>query len=380
MHSSVVGGVTRVTTRQANWRPRVLAGISAWVGLGMLFLGGCGVADDDLAAVLAGFGRTDVPIIVADVPRDQGEQIPDLGQDPGVDPGQDPGGPVCPQDKDCAVRECGPDPVCGLSCGTCEGSWVCELGKCRWGPDDYTVQCSGGMCIVPAGEFWQGCDASVDTVCDSDEKPYHEVNVPAFEIDKYEVTVDLYGDCVTGGGCTASTGTSSYCNQGKAGKGEHPMNCITWDQAGEYCAWAGKRLCSESEWEKASRGTDGRKYPWGNETATCDYAVMDEGGDGCGTDSTWAVGSKPAGVSPYGALDMSGNVWEWVEDDWHSNYTGAPTNGTAWVENPRASSRVARGGSFGDYVYDYHLRSSYRDYGDPAYYYGSIGARCCRSK
>jgi len=237
------------------------------------------------------------------------------------------------------------------------------------------------MVTVPGGSFWQGCNEVVDTDCASDETPYHEVNVPAFEIDKYEVTVDLYGDCVAGGGCTgtASTETPSFCNQGKAGKGEHPMNCITWSQAGEYCAWAGKRLCSESEWEKASRGTDGRKYPWGNETATCDYAVMYDGESGCGADSTWAVGSKAAGASPYGALDMSGNVWEWVEDDYHSNYTGAPTNGTAWANDPREFYRVRRGGSFGSSAGG-SLRSSYRAGNLPGYYDYRVGVRCCRSK
>lgn len=155
------------------------------------------------------------------------------------------------------------------------------------------------------------------------------------------------------------------------------MNCITWHQAREYCDWVGKRLCSESEWEMASRGTDGRIYPWGNETETCHYAVMYEGGYGCGTGSSWPVGSKPAGASPYGALDMSGNVWEWVEDDWHPNYTEAPTNGSAWVDVPRASYRVERGGSY--YVFSGGLRASRRTAYDPAGYQDGLGVRCCRS-
>jgi formylglycine-generating enzyme required for sulfatase activity len=234
------------------------------------------------------------------------------------------------------------------------------------------------MCVVPAGPFMQGCNEAVDTQCSRHEKPFHQVNVPAFEIDKYEVTVSLYKGCVDAGVCSAANTVSSYCNWGKAGKEEHPVNCITWHQTGEYCAWAGKRLCSESEWEKASRGTDGRKYPWGNETETCKYAVMDDGEDGCGTDSTWAVGSKPAGASPYGALDMSGNVCEWVEDDWYDNYTGAPTNGSAWVNDPRASGRVSRGGSFVNFGADY-LRSSSRIGVYPAVY-ADYGGRCCRSQ
>ena len=91
---------------------------------------------------------------------------------------------------------------------------------------------------------------------------------------------------------------------------------------------------TEAEWEKAARGTDGRKYPWGNQKVSCRYAVFDDGGDmGCGRDSTWPVGSKPAGKSPYGALDMVGNVWEWT-DSW-------------WDESER-KSRVIRGGSWGN--------------------------------
>ncbi len=236
------------------------------------------------------------------------------------------------------------------------------------------------MVTVPAGSFMQGCNASVDSDCSSPrEYPYHEVNVPAFEIDKYEVTVKEYGNCVTSSACTEPSTVNSYCNWNKSGKAEHPVNCITWHQAGEFCAWAGKRLCSESEWEKASRGTVGRKYPWGSEpSATCEYAVMSEGGVGCEAESTWPVGSKPLGTSPYGVLDLSGNVWEWVEDDYHSVYSGAPTNGSAWVEEPRASQRVMRGGSLVNFYASY-LRSSNRYADDPARVGGHIGARCCRS-
>ena len=271
--------------------------------------------------------------------------------------------------------------------GTCDGGLECRYGVCVnpssvadvvQGTDlgGCTTSC-GEMVTVTAGSFWQGCNAEVDDDCDSDEKPYHQVTVPAFEIDKYEVTVGLYGDCVGTGHCSVPD-TGGYCNWGVSGREDHPVNCITWYQAGEYCAWAGKRLCSESEWEKASRGTDGREYPWGNVPATCEYAVMDDGGFGCGTVGTMAVGSKPGGASPYGAMDMSGNVWEWVEDDWHRSYNEAPTDGSTWMDNPRASYRVRRGGSFEDD--DGYMPSSSRYYDDPVYSNGSIGARCCRSK
>jgi len=243
----------------------------------------------------------------------------------------------------------------------------------------------GEMVSVPAGLFMMGCNAEVDTECNDDEKPRHQVYVPTFEIDKYEVTVDLYKACVDAGQCTEPVGKgSSLLNWGVSGKEEHPANGIDWYQAKVFCAWSGKRLCSESEWEKASRGTDGRKYPWGNETATCAYAVMDETGavggvtSGCGTYSTMAVGSKPNGVSPCGAMDMSGNVSEWVEDDYHDLYSGAPNDGSAWVDEPRASFRVSRGGSFYSNTFN-KLRSSLRESELPAAYGAILGTRCCRS-
>jgi len=247
------------------------------------------------------------------------------------------------------------------------------------------------MVQVPSGVFWQGCNDAVDTNCEPSERPYHEVKAPGFEIDEHEVTVAQYkafvealgtslGTYCDGGTCTPEGTTySSHCNWGMIGREEHPINCITWYQAQAFCEWAGKRLCSESEWEKAARGTDGRIYPWGNEEPTCEYAVMSEGGLGCGAGGTMVVGSMPAGASPYGALDMSGNVWEWVEDDYYSDYTGAPTDGSTWMDSPRAAYRVIRGGSF-DLDFSYYLRSLYRAYYDPAYTDYDVGARCCRSQ
>lgn len=292
--------------------------------------------------------------------------------------------------------------------GTCDGGLDCRYGVCvnpsvpvdviqetNTGDDansgDQKDPGGGGcgshceeMVTVPAGTFWQGCNPAVATWCGSAVVPYHEVNVPAFEMDKYEVTVELYARCVKASACTAPSTDSTYCNWNKAGKAQHPVNCITWYQAGEYCSWAGKRLCSESEWEKASRGTDGRDYPWGNEKATCEYAVLTDGvhadGDhGCLMDSTWPVGSKPAGASPYGALDMIGNVHEWLEDDSHDSYTGAPTNGSAWVENPRASYREIRGGYFADHGNSQALKLWSRGMAEPADSILAVGARCCRS-
>ena len=281
----------------------------------------------------------------------------------------------------CGTAVCGMDPVCGTqNCGTCGEGYSCDDGECvedtGWEPDDYTVSCSNGMCLIPAGSFWMGCNSAVDNDCDSDESPYHEVTLSGYYIDKTEVTVDDYADCVTAGACTAPSTASSYCNWEVSGKGNHPVNCVNWSQAGEYCTWAGKRLPTEAEWEKAARGTDGRKYPWGNEDATCEYAVMDDGtGNGCGTDSTWEVcGKSPAGDSPYGLCDMSGNVWEWVSDWYDSGYytNSQASNPTGPVSGP---TRVRRGGGVDSAHY---LRASFRHYYNPSDYNDYLGFRCVR--
>ncbi len=287
----------------------------------------------------------------------------------------------CPADcteciPDCAGKECGPD-GCGSNCGGCGAGEVCNqtLGQCE--ADSCWPDC-GDEVLIPAGTFWMGCNEAVDDDCDSNEYPYHEVYLDAYYIDRTEVTVDAYSACVSAGACTAASTSSSYCNWGVAGKGSHPVNCVTWYQVDEFCAWAGKRLPTEAEWEKAARGTDGRKYPWGNATATCDYAVMDDGGNGCGTGSTWPVCSKsPVGDSPYGLCDMAGNVWEWVADWYDSGYyQSSPANNP---QGPNSGSyRVDRGGSF--YNYDDYLRASSRGYGFPSYSDGRLGFRCSRSE
>lgn len=230
----------------------------------------------------------------------------------------------------------------------------------------------GAMVVVPEGPFVMGCAKSWEWSCNSMSQERHQVTIPSFKIDKYEVTVGQYRECVDAGTCTLPDSTP-WCNWGLEGREQYPADCLDWYQAREYCEWTGRRLCSEAEWEKAARGTDERAFPWGNTPPSCQYAVMDDGGDGCGAGSAWPVGSKPAGASPYGAMDLVGNAAEWVQDWRHENYEGAPTDGSAW-EVPASSERVARGGSFAADI-DYSLLSWYRVSNWPSW--GRSGARCC---
>ena len=232
-----------------------------------------------------------------------------------------------------------------------------------------------GMVAVPAGAFQMGSSPG-----SSNEEPVHEVYVSGFFIDKYEVTVEEYTRCVDAGGCNTPKMTHdddrrSY-NYGASGRDKHPINGVDWHQAKAYCAWSGKRLPTEAEWEKAARGTDGRKYPWGNEGPSCALAVTDDGGAGCGEGRTWEVGSKSGGVSPFGAYDMAGNVWEWTAD-WYdkSYYSISPMRDPKGPEQSWA--RVFRGGGW--YYTSAFLRAAIRGAGRPGSARNDLGFRCVRS-
>ncbi len=207
----------------------------------------------------------------------------------------------------------------------------------------------------------------------SNELPVHQVSVPAFEMTKTEITVGQYQACVDAGVCSEPD-TGMSCNWGVAGRGDYPVNCVNWQQAVDFCEFAGGRLPSEAEWEYAARGGgQDITYPWGDESPSCTYAVMVDGEPGCGEDRTWAVCSKTAGNTAQGLCDMAGNVLEWVQDWYHSDYNGAPADGSAW-EDPSGSARVSRGGSF-DYGVAY-LRASYRSYDVPSDRNVDFGFRC----
>ena len=204
------------------------------------------------------------------------------------------------------------------------------------------------MVDVPAGPFLAGCNTAVGEQClgGDNELPSDTMNLPGFRIDRTEVTAAAYAACVTAGVCTAPTCSSD--------SPQHPVVCVDWNQARAFCGWRGARLPSEEEWEKAARGTEGRIWPTGNTEPTCTQANIDncEG-------RAWAAGSQPATASPYGALDMVGNVWEWTESAFDAN------------------TRVFRGGGWGDVARN--ARASVRFGFVPSRRFDDIGFRCAQS-
>ena len=211
------------------------------------------------------------------------------------------------------------------------------------------------------------------------EGPIHTVWVPTFEMARTEVTVSQYAECVLAWSCTEPTFDMTYGNWNHPvhDYDDHPVNYVSWHQAVAFCQWAGGRLPSESEWEYAARsGGQYQPYPWGAATPICTYAVAYQPrlGDGCGTDHTMAVCSKPAGNTADGLCDMVGNAKEWVQDWSHSTYDGAPDDGSAWEDS--GTIRVQRSSSFG--AVDYWARVTVRYGGTPDSTSYQTSFRCAR--
>ena len=256
--------------------------------------------------------------------------------------------------------------------------------------------------FVPAGEFtigWQGTDATTEVL----PGPFpdfleHTVYLDSYWIDKAPVSNGQYQRCVQAGACRPC-GQNNIPPQGvnyftESEYANYPVVNVSWYMARDYCEWAGRRLLTEAEWEKAARGTDGRKYPWGNEPYTEDKANIcdkhcppsvrgtianpnfDDGYPGPSP-----VGNYPAGASPYGALDMAGNVWEWTStaaefypydaNDGREALYDAP-DGEKWPE------RILRGGPWNNGLI--YQRSSFRYRAVAIYWNMNMGFRCASSQ
>jgi formylglycine-generating enzyme required for sulfatase activity len=224
--------------------------------------------------------------------------------------------------------------------------------------DDWTpvIQEFNGveMALVPAGCFMMGSTSGKD-----EEQPVHEVCFEEpFWIDVYEVTNEQFG----------AVGCADWSSEP-----QQPRICVTWFEARDHCESRGARLPTEAEWEYAARGPDGLIYPWGNDFVG-DNVVYNENSGG----HTANVGSKPGGGSWVGAFDLSGNVWEWVNDWYDAGYYSTLADGAVNPQGPGSGdARVLRGGAWDDYTY--HLRAARRNGNNAGYGDNSYGFRCALS-
>lgn len=231
---------------------------------------------------------------------------------------------------------------------------------------------------IPAGKFQMGTSTDGDFIGE-DEFPLHEVFLSSFWMDKTEVTNAQYQQCIQAGACrppyelASETRQSYFDNPDFA---EYPVIQVDWEQANAYCQWAGRRLPTEAEWEKAARGETERTFPWAGTGKGPLFANFDVDDDWPNAD-TWQVGKTLAGASPYKIMDLAGNVYEWVTDWYAADYYQQSR-----AENPtgpeQGVARVIRGGAWSsDWIF---LRTASRLFYYPDGHSNDIGFRCAQSK
>jgi formylglycine-generating enzyme required for sulfatase activity len=263
--------------------------------------------------------------------------------------------------------------VLGLLMAITFVAWV--AGPAQAQQQEITGKDGAPMVLVPAGEFTMGSNDGSD-----DEKPVHQVSLDAYYLDKYEVTVGRYAKFLD---ATGFNGPPKWATMNESLHQKRPIVNVDWSDASNYCEWAGKRLPTEAEWEKAARGTDGRIYPWGN--APPDPLRANYGKEKWNDHTALVpVGQLKDGKSSYGIYDLAGNVWEWVSD-WYDQdyYATSPSRNPKGPENGKY--KVLRGGSW-DFVPE-NLRSARRDfniplapsYESPAYRNFNSGFRCAKN-
>ena len=283
-----------------------------------------------------------------------------------------------------SVTYCGDGVINGTE--ECDGDQDC-LSSCRFPPCHNPPQdCPElNFITIEGGSFLMG-SAGV-----SDEIPIREVTVPTFKMMQTEVTVAQYQACVDAGVCSSVICTSATSNDGLCNsssdddRSNHPINSITWFELNTFAEWVGGRLPTEAEWEYAarSRGME-QPYPWGLEAPSCDHLdYNNDFAEGCEI-GTSAVCTYPDYNTVDDLCDMAGNVAEWVQDEYHINYTGAPMDGSGWCEpdcradpaNNTQPQRVIRGGGWADDGES--IRTSRRDHQMPSSLHDTYGGRVVR--
>ncbi|NPV57148.1 MAG: formylglycine-generating enzyme family protein [Anaerolineae bacterium] len=247
--------------------------------------------------------------------------------------------------------------------------------------------------FIPAGEFLMGSkDNDAQVYFEGNgvaypEVPQHTLMLESYWIDKYEVTNGQYAACVADGTCKPPYLMGLYTQEhyyDDPAYSNYPVVHVDWWMASAYCTWAGRRLPTEAEWEKAARGTDGRRYPWGNDKITsdkanfcdkdCPRAHANPGFDD-GYPMTAPVGSFPAGASAYGVMDLSGNVWEWTS----TIPQPYPYNANDGREDQDAyAQRIWRGGTWTNG--EWWIRATTRYRSVQKYWFYSLGFRCASSQ
>ena len=284
----------------------------------------------------------------------------------------------------------------GATCSEALGGACVDLpvadGKACSGPpgalDAARWQCNAGRCVppdmvfVPGGAFTMGCP---EGYCQDDNGPAHEVRLSPYAIDRTEVSEGDFRRCKDDAdqrGTRCEPRDNEEFGEVTTQSDAMPLRWVDWDQAVAVCAYDGKRLCTEAEWEYAARGTSTAFYPWGNLPPTCLRATFfDDGVPGCGNNAPSEVGAKPAGASPWGAFDLAGNVVEWCLDFYRDDLYGSrvgvtpldPVQGEMWD----VASHVVRGGSYRDDVQP--LRVFVRSSRGTTVYSDDLGVRCCLS-
>ena len=277
----------------------------------------------------------------------------------------------------CAAAVCG-DGIRGPG-EACDGEAGCAA-DCQSAAPCFAAGCPDlGFVALTGGAFSMGGLAGQNNT-----QPAHQVNVPDFELMRTEVTVAQYRACVNAGACDAPNCTDAntsggviVCNYSQ-NRNDHPVNYVSWINARQFSTWVGARLPSESEWEFAakSRGQN-ITYPWGDAAPTCNHADFWINNTSCHGYGTSAVCTHAAGNSAQGVCDLAGNLYEWLQDEWHGDYNGAPGDGSAWgADANNGASRVRRGGSW--YYNATNMRAAYRNDSGPTDRAFYIGFRLAR--